>query len=117
MKPKFNLCHYSLPIILIFQIVITTVAHAENIRLKVGIYNNPPIIFIDEKSNPQGVYVDILNTIAQKENWTLDYVFGQWEELLGKIKAGDIDLITGICKTGCFYSRDGGSEWKTDRTG
>ncbi len=64
--------------------------------IKVGIYHNPPLVFMDEKGIPQGVYVDTLNAIAKQENWTLEYVYAQWVDLLEKAKKGDIDLLTAI---------------------
>ena len=30
--------------------------------LRVGVYNNPPKIFTDEKGQPAGMFVEILNT-------------------------------------------------------
>ena len=96
MKVNLYMSRYGLLIVLMICVFIGANANAENTRLKVGIYNNPPAVFLDEKGTPQGVYVDTLNAIAEKENWTIDYVFGQWEDLLDKVKTGDIDLLTAI---------------------
>jgi PAS domain S-box-containing protein len=63
---------------------------------KVGIYHNPPVVSLDEKGTPQGIYVDTLNAIAARENWSLDYVFAPWSELLEKLRAGEIDMLTAV---------------------
>jgi len=96
MKEKINICRYGLSIVIMICVIGSAIVHAAETRLKVGIYHNPPIVFVDEKGTPQGVYVDTLNSIAKHENWTLDYVFAQWTELLKKVKSGDIDLVTAI---------------------
>ncbi|MBU3954224.1 MAG: transporter substrate-binding domain-containing protein, partial [Proteobacteria bacterium] len=96
MKSMVYIYRYCLALLLICCLIPVRTAHPENLRLKVGIYNNPPLVFLDEKGIPRGVYVDTLNAIAKKEHWTLDYVFGKWGGLLDKVKAGDIDLMTGI---------------------
>lgn len=67
-----------------------------SIHLKVGIYNNPPIVFVDDNGTPQGVYVDTLNAIAAREDCRLDYVYGPWSELLEKIQKNEIDVLTAI---------------------
>jgi len=71
-------------------------ARSGEVCLKVGIYNNPPTVFVDEKGTPQGVYVDALNAIAAREQWKLEYVYGSWSELMEKIQKGEIDILTAI---------------------
>lgn len=99
MKNNLHIPCYGLFIVLMSCVFVKTSAHAEKISLKVGIYNNPPIVFLNEKNIPQGVYVDTLNAIAEKENWSLDYVFGKWEDLIEKVKKGDIDFLTAIASS------------------
>ncbi len=47
----------------------------------------------DNKGIVSGVYPDILNYIAKKENWKLEYVYGTWEEGLARLKKGEIDSL------------------------
>lgn len=67
--------------------------------IRVGILNNKPIGFIDEKSAAAGIYPDILSAVAEIENLDLVYIFANWPDLLEKLKNGDIDLMTGIVFT------------------
>jgi PAS domain S-box-containing protein len=64
--------------------------------LKVGVYNNPPSIHIDQQGKPQGLYADLIEEIARQEGWTLDYVVDEWLVLYDKLKFGQIDLLTSI---------------------
>jgi signal transduction histidine kinase len=62
-------------------------------EVKVGIYQNHPKIFISEDGNPAGIFVDILNHIADQEGWELSYHEGTWDENLLRLEEGKLDLI------------------------
>jgi len=72
---------------------------ASNKTVKVGIYQNKPKVFIDSAGEPQGFFIDILNDIASKEGWQLDYVTSTWEENLEKLEKAEIDLILDIAES------------------
>ena len=64
-----------------------------------GIYQNKPKVFIDSAGNPQGFFIDILNYIAAKEGWQLDYVASTWEKNLEKLERAEIDLLLDIAES------------------
>ncbi|MGB3211403.1 MAG: response regulator [Desulforhopalus sp.] len=64
--------------------------------LKVGVYQNKPIIFINEAGVVQGLFIDILEDVALRENWKLEYVAGYFSDLHSSLKAGTIDLLPAI---------------------
>jgi len=68
-------------------------------RVRVGIYQNRPKVFIDEQGRPQGVFVDVLEYVAQREDWTLEYVPGTWAECLARLGAGQLDLMVDVAET------------------
>jgi two-component system, sensor histidine kinase and response regulator len=70
-----------------------------NPTVKVGIYQNKPKVFIDSAGNPQGFFIDILNYIAAKEGWQLDYVAATWEKNLEKLERAEIDLLLDIAES------------------
>ena len=72
---------------------------ASNKTIKVGIYENKPKVFIDSAGEPQGFFVDILNDIASKEGWQLDYKASTWEENLEKLEKAEIDLLLDIAES------------------
>jgi signal transduction histidine kinase/ActR/RegA family two-component response regulator len=62
-------------------------------HLKVGIYQNVPLTFSDQKGQAAGFFIDILEAIAAKENWHLEYIPDSWPQCLANLKAGRIDLL------------------------
>lgn len=64
--------------------------------LKVGVYQNPPSVFYDGAGKVQGFYIDVIEHIAEAEDWQLQYVKATWPELLDKLNNGEIDLIAGM---------------------
>lgn len=64
--------------------------------VRVGIYDNPPKIFTDEKGNVTGIFGDILAIIALKENWELEFVPGTFQEGLDNLESGNIDIMVDV---------------------
>ena len=66
--------------------------------LRVGIYDDYPLVFI-EQGVPKGLYVSILNEIARKEGWKIEYEYMTWKELFSALASGKIDAIAAIAET------------------
>jgi serine phosphatase RsbU (regulator of sigma subunit)/ABC-type amino acid transport substrate-binding protein/anti-sigma regulatory factor (Ser/Thr protein kinase) len=64
--------------------------------IRVGTYDNPPLIFRDAQGKAQGIYVDVLEHVARQEDWTLQYVEATWEQCLERLRRGEIDLLVAI---------------------
>lgn len=69
-------------------------------RVRVGIYNNPPLVSLGPSGAPQGLFIDILEAIATQEHWELQYLHGSWSDQLTRLKAGRIDLLPAIAEDG-----------------
>ena len=67
-----------------------------NTVLKVGVYNNKPTIFVDSTGGVQGLFIDVLEEIAAREGWKLEYVTGHFSELLEALLSGGIDLLPAL---------------------
>lgn len=67
--------------------------------VKVGISQNPPKLFVDAQGQPAGIYVDILNAIAEEEGWELEYHKGEWDDLMHKVTLGQLDLLPDLAYT------------------
>lgn len=80
--------HFILIILFIFSL-----AMAQKDTITVGIYDNPPKIFLDSAGNPKGLFPDLLDQIARKEQWHIRYVKGTWKECLNRLENGDIDIL------------------------
>jgi PAS domain S-box-containing protein len=67
--------------------------------IRVGVYENGPKIFTDPSGKPAGIYVDLIEYIAQKEGWHLRYVPGTFKEDLERLEKGEIDLMPDVSYT------------------
>ena len=69
-------------------------AAAESLR--VGVYFNPPLSFIEQNGRPSGFIVDLLDYIAEREGWKLEYVPCTWEGCNELLTLGEIDMLSPI---------------------
>ncbi|MEW8029313.1 MAG: EAL domain-containing protein [Candidatus Thiodiazotropha sp.] len=83
---------------LLISILLVNVVQADQTAssLKVGIYNNPPLVTTNQAGSPGGLFIEILKEIASKEGWKLHYVAGTWSENLQRLSTGKIDLLPAI---------------------
>lgn len=80
-------------ILLIFAFTVNFAWSEETI--KVGIFQNKPIVYFEDE-RPQGLFVEILDHVAQKEGWQLEYVSCDLKECLSLIRSNKIDLMTSL---------------------
>lgn len=67
--------------------------------LRVGVYQNKPKIFVDREGKPDGIFIDILQNIAENENFKLVYVYNDWPALLNMLTTGEIDILPDMAHT------------------
>ena len=67
--------------------------------LRVGVYDNPPIVARAGPGRYQGIAIAFLEDVAAREGWRLEYVYGPWSEVYRALLEGRIDLLTGIAHT------------------
>lgn len=73
--------------------------HVDTITLKVGVYNNRPKIFINDGGRPDGIFIDVLKAIAIKEKFQLEYIVGDWQQLMSMLSKGEIDILPDMAYT------------------
>ncbi len=79
--------------ILVLTSTIPNLCHAEEATVvKIGVYDNAPIVFKNKSEGYSGLSVEILEYIATKEDWEIEYVFGSLAQCLERLERGDIDL-------------------------
>ena len=61
--------------------------------VRVGIYNSPPAIFVNDDDDPDGFWPQLLAHIATKENWQLQWVECEWVQCLSHLASNQIDLM------------------------
>lgn len=69
---------------------------ASSETVKVGVYKNPPKVFMDDTEEVKGVFPELLSEIIEKGNWTLEYVSCHWRECLKQVEAGKLDLMLDV---------------------
>jgi signal transduction histidine kinase len=70
-----------------------------SITLKVGLYENSPKIFTDEKGYASGFWPAIIEYIASREGWEIEYVPGTWTECLARLENNEIDIMPDVAYT------------------
>lgn len=95
---KKNILKCSLFLLLFFSCIQNFYA-AEDGIVKVGAFQNYPVIFKDTDGSIKGFYVELLNEIALQENIHFEYIFGTWNEGLERIKNGEVDILTSVAFT------------------
>lgn len=92
---------------LIVALVLTPSAGAADGIVNVGVYENAPKVFISESGQPSGIFIDIIEYIAEREGWNLRYVPGTWGEELDRLEKGLIDIMPDVAysaKRGKIFS-------------
>jgi len=64
--------------------------------VRVGVFDNPPIVAIPADGEPEGIAIDVIEYVAAREHWQLQYIAAPWDRLLKLLDAGEIDLLVGI---------------------
>ena len=77
-------------------IVATSTSVKAEDSIRVGIYQNPPKVFLDEEGKAAGFFPELLNEIAQQEDWKLQYVPCEWEQCLSDLETGKLDLMIDV---------------------
>ena len=84
-------------IILIGCILLALFANPINVfaktTIKVGAYQNKPLLFKDSDGEIKGIFADILAHIADEEDWNIEYVSGSWSQCLLNLESSEIDLL------------------------
>jgi len=68
----------------------------QEIKLKVGVYENSPKIYTNTQGEVRGFFPDILTYIASREGWEIEYIPGSWSEGLSRLKNNSIDLFPDV---------------------
>ncbi|MDD3610291.1 MAG: transporter substrate-binding domain-containing protein, partial [Halothiobacillaceae bacterium] len=64
--------------------------------VKVGLYENAPKIFTDANGHPSGLFVELLDDLARRVNWRLEYTPCEWADCLSRLERGELDLMPDV---------------------
>ncbi len=80
-------------------IFICCYSFASGQTIKVSVSNSPPLAYYGEEGNPKGLFIDILNDIAAKESWTLDYEQVKFSQGLNQLRSSSSDILVNVAIT------------------
>ncbi|MBI9020227.1 MAG: transporter substrate-binding domain-containing protein [Verrucomicrobia bacterium] len=99
MKTRRQINRWKVCVVILTALLFSLSAQANRRIVKVGLYQNRPKVFQDEAGVPQGIFIDLLNSVAKEENWTLEFSPGTWTEGLDRLSRGEIDLMPDVSFT------------------
>ncbi len=79
-------------------------------KIKVGVYNNPPKLYVDSQHKSSGFFIDLIDHIAQKEQWKITYVPCEWNECLDMLQKGEIDMMPDVA-----YSQERAKQFRFNK--
>ena len=85
--------------VLLTVIFIFCHSFASGQTIKVSVSNSPPLAYYGEEGNPKGLFIDILNDIATKEGWTLDYEQVKFSQGLNQLRSNSCDILVNMAIT------------------
>lgn len=74
-------------------------ALSQPVELRVGLYENEPKIFTAADGSPNGIFPDLLRSMADAEGWTLRFVPCEWNDCLHRLEQGQLDLMPDVALT------------------
>lgn len=106
-RGKYYLLSFTFVLIMLF---VATIRAEETHIVRVGIFENPPIVFSHVAKPPHGIAIDVLDYVAQQEKWRVEYVNATWGELLKLMDNGKLDVLVGM-----GYSEERARKYKINR--
>ncbi len=92
----------ALAFLFLFFLTTTIIAGAvcgQRRTLRVGVYQDYPMVFVKNDKKPDGLFIDVLEEIARKEKWKIEYHLGSFAEGLSKLREKKIDLLTVVAES------------------
>jgi len=62
--------------------------------IRVGIFQNKPIVYAE--NGPKGLFVEVLDYVANKEGWKIEYITCEFSDCLEQLKSNELDLMTSL---------------------
>ena len=92
-------------ILLLFFLSLTISVFGQ--QYKVGIYDNPPMVYMEDNGKPAGFFVELLEHIAEQNGWKLEYDTCSFAKCKEKLLNDEIDILPdfghSIARDSLFY--------------
>ena len=76
--------------------MVTGMQVTERREVRVGAYDNAPKIYQNEEGEIVGFWPEIVQEIADRENWEIVWVHGTWEESIARLQNNEIDIMPDV---------------------
>ncbi len=60
---------------------------------RVGVFDNPPMVYLNEEGKPEGFFIELLEHVAQKNGWTLTYDTCAFAVCKEQLRTQKIDIL------------------------
>jgi PAS domain S-box-containing protein len=90
---KYSFIYICYIILIALLIPINSIADT---KIKIGVYQNRPLLFTDTDGKVKGIFADILKYIAKKEGWTIEYISESWTQGYEDLRSGKLDILGAI---------------------
>jgi PAS domain S-box-containing protein len=67
--------------------------------LRIPVYHNAPLVDYRDAGTPNGIFIDLLQSAARANGWTLEFVPGTFESSLKDVKEGRLDIMPDVAST------------------
>jgi PAS domain S-box-containing protein len=89
----------ALSLLCLLLLVFAAAAWGTPAQVRVGVYQNSPKVDYQPGKPPHGLFIDVIEEVARREDWTLEYVPGTFAQGLARLEAGQIDFMTDVART------------------
>lgn len=80
----------------IFLITSLSLTSSAQTVVRVGLFENYPLMYTDDNGKPKGIFVGILEGIAREEGWELEYTATNAANCFEMLDRGEIDILAEI---------------------
>ncbi len=63
---------------------------------RIGYFYTPPLSFKDPQGQPTGLAIDLMNEVARQHQFEIEWVYGDFPELITMMKAQTLDALTSV---------------------
>lgn len=94
---RSGILHCGRPLLGALLLSVLAVSHADTeMNLRVGVYDNPPLVFLNQAGKVDGFVPALLNEISREQGWRLEYVHCDFPRCLSLLDSGNIDLVVPV---------------------
>lgn len=71
-------------------------AQSEPLKVRVAVYENPPKVYTDVDGKLKGFWPEIVDYLAEKMNWEVEYIHGTFNEGLERLLDNEVDTLVDV---------------------